>query len=61
MAKLEPTPRLWTQFAAKPSAPPAGTIEIYAKDDGQVYKQLPDGTESTLGGGGSAARSFFLA
>lgn len=65
MAKLEVTPRVWPQFASKPSAPPSGTVEIYARSDGKVYRQTPDGTETELGGGtsssGSAARSFFLA
>lgn len=53
------------QLAAKPAAPAAGKIRVYARNDGKSYKQLPDGTETELGagggGGGSAARSFFFA
>lgn len=61
MGKLEPTPRYWTRFTTKPSAPPSGTIAVYARDDDKVYKQLSDGTETEMGaGGGSAARAFFL-
>ena len=36
-----------------PDTPSAGNVKIYGKTDNNIYKKLPDGTESTLGGGAS--------
>jgi len=32
-------------------APATGKVKIYAKTDGKVYRKIPDGTETELGGG----------
>lgn len=40
--------------------PPAGTVYVYAKDDGLLYYKLPDGTEYCTGGGAAEFTSLSL-
>jgi hypothetical protein len=39
---------------ATPSSPAAGSLRIYAKSDGNVYKKTSAGVESQIGSGGAA-------
>lgn len=36
---------------ASPSTPAAGTVKVYAKSDGKIYRKDDAGTEAELGGG----------
>lgn len=48
------------ELASTPSNPAAGRIRVYGKADDEVYKLLPNGTETKLGaGGGSKSFAFF--
>lgn len=39
---------------ASPSTPASGTVKVYAKSDGKVYRMDDAGTEAELGGSGSS-------
>ncbi len=44
---------------ASPATPPSGTVYVYAKADGKVYRKDDTGTETELGGGGTASLSAY--
>lgn len=46
--------------AAAPAAPPAGTIALYAKTDGKLYRQDETGLEQQAGGGPSYGTNSIL-
>ncbi|NJN65460.1 MAG: hypothetical protein HC884_01485 [Chloroflexaceae bacterium] len=41
--------------------PPAGTVAVYARDDGKVYRRTDDGTVTELGGGSGSGSSLTVA
>lgn len=41
----------WTEQGSSPSTPSAGTVKVYAKDDGKLYKLASDGIEQQIGAG----------
>jgi hypothetical protein len=40
-----------TELTETPTPPASGKINVYARDDHKIYKQLPDGTAEELGTG----------
>jgi len=46
------------ELSAKPSAPPAGVMQLYCKTDKKWYVQDSDGTETELGAGGGPGGTF---
>lgn len=60
MARSHPTGIRLPELASTPANPPAGEVSVYGKTDDKVYKLLPSGVESELGGGGSKTFAFFM-
>lgn len=57
MAKRYLTPVIFSEQTA-PSTPPSGTVVIYAKADGKMYRKDDAGVETELGGGGGTDQAF---
>ncbi len=49
---------LLTENGSDVETPPAGTVAVYAKDDGKVYRRTDDGTVTELGGGSGGGSSL---